>query len=78
MVYAVWSVYDVCYMVYVKCRMVAVTIIPWEVYTRSGDLAIVKGAYDAAKGMVDFLTEHIDADVGLIQFGYYGRFSDIL
>jgi hypothetical protein len=51
----------------------AAAVVPWEMYVRTsqGDSAI-RMFYRTAKNLVDFLTNHIDPDVGLVQYGGYG------
>ena len=56
---------------------IAPVIIPWEVHRRTGQTEIVGASYNTAKALTDFLTRHIDPDVGLVQFGYYGDWCSL-
>ena len=56
---------------------VAAVVLPWELYTRTGDVDILAGAYPVAKALVDFLTRHQSARSGLVEFGYYGDWCSL-
>lgn len=50
----------------------APAIIAWETWKRSGDAAGLRNSFNAAKAVVDFLSDHRDPSTGLVTYGYYG------
>ena len=48
-------------------------VLPYEVWVRGGDDALVHQYYNVSRDVVDFLTAQGDPKAGgLVQFGYYG------
>lgn len=46
--------------------MVVGAVVPWEVAVKTGDVAFAAEHYTTAKALVDFMTRHLDPELGLV------------